>query len=1149
MRSHKEQFLDYMMDFIIKNLPLSKLFNYDEELEIGGVKYSLKEILSYSVYHPIDIFLINPENASNKNSYAQFLNNLYINYSSPEMDFTIKDSWCLNKKGQMSNYIPELSFFPPNTADFIKYRLEHNEIESGLRGGRTDIINSGRINGKFVLNYRDQISPYITDLMYNYLFLCNDEDQYDFFVLYFPFINYFCRIDESKPIFFSIVEMRHKEIMKLHNYDENAFIHYPIDNSKNKKLYDAKQLDSKEDEYKYIKLFPIYNQIFNLIMMYNVINLSNNEFLDVIIDGSYNTLTNFYYDFIGRNHENLKRLYSLKGLYYINNFTKRNYSKSEELLCILSVLLYISNRVERRMDNNNDFTLTNKIFSIIESVSKSDYPEDTLITELEILQLQPVHLHVELEPINADITISIIDNDNSIDNILYIFQKVAGSNKIGNAKKAAENQVTTIQTAYNILNNFISSIYTKYIQNKEFNDIVIEDILFLNNNSRFNISANTFFGYKSYVSTFITKINQIDVRKHLTLNLEKINNSLKDINESFIISNVNEIVNYKDFISLLPTIYLKTFYSIPSIGIQTIGTQTNAPVGHKPFSLSFPRVNYGNNPVNINTQTGNQSILIPNRNAWKENITYDIFWRGIPIKDFDNFPLYIKNIILDSCLVLALINNSSECITYQEALHSNEDIERICLLPIPYNTSETLYDIFERVSKKLKDNIVESQNVKYNYYKSDNIGLSKNGNKEFLLNIGKCEDIGDLIKLYIMISKDKEGSDNLNLPKKQELYFVITLLELLGYHPRLMRRNVKGNNYNYIITDTSVNPRSLLNLLNRNYKITQKRPEIANTIVKCVLPLINYLNSRITNNKYDVNASAGSNDNYAIILKNNPLDTITKLDFPDSNNMFELMNIDPFDIDNQIFKKMVSNHVKSMHNDNFDISDIIVNNIPETIYIKADIYDQVYNKTLGGASINEILGSLIEGDECNSILGPDEDEIDSEKTKDMIKKLVKLLKRSSNLNIEENANIVKTNILSSIDNTFQTYACPERLPTRYLAHIKHLLAQFEQNKIEISPEVKEDLKNIIHNIYYNTTKLIKLIAILSSGIEIVKAYKRLNRDTSGNIVDNEFINKICSICRDALSNYIKRVEMVYKNSVRMVFGDQNLDNLEFDIEF
>lgn len=658
----------------------------------------------------------------------------------------------------------------------------------------------------------------------------------------------------------------------------------------------------------------------------------------------------------------------------------------------------------------------------------------------------------------------------------------------------------------------------------------------------YNIKITNYNTYEAFKSKYINNNNiKLDVRFLINKNLDILNN------DDTLIYDKDIKINYKVFISLLPTIYYVIFSKQKrNVDIYTY-TQTlpnndeeNIPIIQ---TKRVPRVRFNFEPYY--RETTYQTISMPQNVITtnpEKSLCDTLFWDGINIDDFNKFPLYVKTIIMDSCLLLGIqtYESTTRCVIYQDIAYDNT-ISKICIIPYPYTSSRTMYDVFKQVSNKINANNASPNYNIGNVYRR-NIGLNNAGNNIFINRLASSKDVKDLINNYVLLTETHGGNADIILPPNQEMYFAIVLLDLLGFSPTLTKLNTSTGNNFYIQTNRQLSGRNLIALLSVDYKNLAMSRESADYILRILTPIMEYLIYLV--NKYKTNptnisaGSCNSGEEFCIPVDLNPLDRLNKMDisFIDTDNILDIMNKDIFNLDNDVFKHIIVN-------DNYggDIVDVIYDNIPQSIYMKTDVIDKIYDKIFAGAySINDILDTAFTED--NSM------EIDSNLTKDLIIKLKKLLNKTNNANLEDNANILKSHILSSINNVFNRYSCSERIPIQYLINIRTLLKQYSNENIPITPEVKEDIKNTITSIYKNTKKIITTITVLSAGIDLVKAYKRANIDISDTVIDENFIKKLCELCKESFYKYNRNNDTVYKNILKDVFNLTNINEYEIDNE-
>ncbi|CCU56379.1 P4a precursor [Mythimna separata entomopoxvirus 'L'] len=1149
MRNKKEIYMNHFTDFIIQNLPFRNLIKEMNEIKIKDETYKLDDIFNSIYYHPLDILSIDLKNADKKNEYTkQFTNNLYMRYGYNEMDFIHNN---IKYDEKVFSNITELNYFPIFTSEFIKYRLSHYESYSNIRGGRISLL-SGKSNTGFgyILSENELGSKYIWEIV-NYYLKINDEDEYDFYTQYIPFIRYFTNIyynsiyPPNNPQYNALQDNPNPEsdnipnITSQENFDNfiNKIGYYSTSNER------YKQINNTQDFYEHLNINTIKNpiknykniikNIYETIMLYNVSVLKLNDSLDIIASSDLDTIINFYKNYV----EDSSRLYRLVSIFKILNKRNSNLSQNDKLKILaggsLVLLLklgderedmqYYKNNVIKYFEDGDINNINNIINKLNTKISDLNFQSPETITDNTLREL--INGTYNSENYNVFIKTS--------ENIENAFDVIIPPSLPQNNNYAKKIRLVLVK-------NFLQSIFNNA------NDNQLIDNLFI------QVKTN-FISYVDLKTNSTQNIMKpIDIRK-------EIKDRLENFNKEYKIYDPDIKMNYKVFISLLPTIYYIIFSNNKRntnnvVYVNNIIKEQEIVDRQPPEELienrRVPRVRFNFDPYTSNSKvtTDNEALK---KSIYESNITDLLFWEGISIEDFNKFPLYIKTILMDSCLLLGLQdtnNDDKTCVIYDNNEFNIDSISRICIIPYPYTASKTMYDIFKKVSDRIGSEYKRDYNIldtKYN----NNIGLKTIGNNKFINMLADCDDVKDLINNYVILRETYEGSDKLELPSaNQELYFCITLLNLLGFSIRLYRRSGNNNISYYIQLDKPLTSSNIISMISKEYKNINRDKQSADIIINILSPIIGYLRSILL--KYrttPLNYAAGSDDagyqQCCIPIQINPLDQLNNMDmtFTESDNIFDIMNKDIFNLDNDIFKHIVTNSVY-YGGENMDIVDTIYDNIPQSIYMKTDIIDKIYGKMFAGAySINEILDITYEDDN-------NEEDIDANLTRELIKKLKKLLNKSNNANIEDNANIVKSQILSSINNVFNRYSCSDRIPIQYLINIRALLKQYSNENIDVTPEVKERIRTTINSIYKNTKNIIKIITTLSAGIDLVKAYKRSNIDVSDTIIDDNFIKKLCELCKESFYKYNRNNDTVYKNLLKDVFDNVEIQDYDIDDE-
>ncbi|CCU56059.1 P4a precursor [Choristoneura rosaceana entomopoxvirus 'L'] len=1144
MRNNKEKYMNHFTDFIIRNLPFRNLIDtMKDNIIINNEQYKIDELFKYIYYHPLDLITISDiSNADRKDEYVkQFINNLYMRYSYNEMDF-IKNN--IKYDDKIYSNITEINYFPDFTSDFLKYRLSHYESESSIRGGRVVTFSGIPDNGYgYILSQSDPASEYIWKIVDNYL-MNDNEDKYDFYIQYIPFIEYFLHLyykniapqtennqDQinanhfvKKLNYFNTSQSRYNDIDK-----EQKFKKYLYDNT----IDDIESIDNYNN---------IIEQIFETIFLYNIMDMDTNAMLDTIITDSNHMLINKFYSKYLPNPDDLYILWASYNMTkIINDKTITNILYINSLIGILLYVLisFDDSEMKPSIDliktyySNNLFNYTTPDINPIREIKTNIEGMYNSITADQTVQAQYDALNGDA---NSHIEVKNVMKPNSKLNYDFVVFEIENADtKMLDIERASLDTKFKLYLERTIrLIDMIIAIYN--IGNPLQHSPQRENIKYVNVTAlNYNIMK------QHYIKTF--KNTNIDIKNIINNNL----NIIKNYKNNNLYDSDKIKLNYKSFISLLPTIYYIIFYNQPMVEKDIYRRAIVQQPGEEPIPqppTRTKRVRF--NPFNVE-----EAIITPDPqpvfNITKKNYLYDtLFWSGISIDDYNNFPLYIKTIIMDSCLILGIqINddNSRNCVIY-DPIEYNGSITKICIVPYPYTSNRSMYDIFKQVSDRIRN----VYNIQPNYYINNfekHIGLSTTGNNTFINKLSDCDDIKDLINIYVLLRELNPGTDDLKLPTSQHMYLAITLLDLMGFSPVLTRRNTSVGTSYYIQTDRQVNSSNLLSLMSKDYKYINKSKDASDVIVNILSPLLGYLRFVLNYNRTNISTlNAGSNNSMhecCIPIISNPLDQLRNIDisFTESDNILDIMNKDMFNLDNDIFKHIMINNMYG--GTNTDIVDIIYDNIPQSIYMKTDIVDKIYDKMFAGAySINDILEMTYNDD------GEDINNYDTNVTKDLIRKLRKLLNRSNLTNLEDNANIVKSQILSSINNVFNRYSCSERTPIQYLVNIRSLLKQYSNENIEVTPELKEDIRNTITGIYKNTKKIIKIITVLSAGIDLVRAYKRSNIDVTDTVIDENFIKRLCELCKDSFYKYNRNNDVVYKNLLKDVFSDVEINDYDLD---
>ncbi|AAG02845.1 putative core protein [Betaentomopoxvirus amoorei] len=1138
MRNNKEKYMNHFTDFIIRNLPFRNLIDsMKENIIINNETYKIEELFKYIYYHPLDLLTIRDiSNADRKDEYVkQFVNNLYLRYAYNEMDF-IKNN--IRYDDKVYSIINEINYFPEHTSEFLKYRLSHYESESRIRGGRVVTFSGVPDNGYgYLLSQSDPSSKYIWAIVDNYLMIDN-EDKFDFYTQYIPFINYFLKLyynnitkkyiildpsnpEENKDV--PNANLIDESLKNKYNNFTKKLSYFDISNSRYNSINDVgdfnNYLDINTNKNIIENYDVIINNIIKSIYLYNIMDTNVEDILNIIMnDTNYLLLNEIYSEYLP-NSSKLYVLVGLRRIIYEKSKQNKNISNLYMLDSFVSILLYL---LERYYEN--DITTLNESKRLIKQYYKDNLNSKNSVN-LDSINIIKENIN------NNIINITLDEDEQSRYNLIIAtnpeiivnyasrnyFNISSNEDNTSNVYKKAmaffiNNFIENNITNENIINN-LSQVYT---QNTDFINITYDDL----NNLKIK-----------YINNY--NIN-LDIKKIINDNLEIIR-----IYKDNVLYDTNIKMNYKSFISLLPTIYYIIFYNQPiNRKIYRKAIIQEPPIEEEISTETTKRARRVRfNPFNVEETIIEPKSVFVNKS---KNYLYDtLFWSGISIDDFNKFPLYIKTIILDSCLILGRqINDdgSSTCVLYHDI--NNNDVTKICIIPYPYTANRTMYDVFKQVSDKLRS--MYSYPVNYNINNNEkHLNLSKKGNYKFMNKLAECKDIKDLIQFYVMVRDTDPGHSEISIPPNQELYLAITLLDLLGFSPTLSRRNTSIGFSYYIQTDRQVSARNLIYILSRNYPDMVKSKELSDVVINILSPILAYL--RYVLNYYRTNnttLTAGSNNaghDCCIPIKSNPLDLLINIDtsFTDSDNILDIMNRDMFNLDNDIFRQVIQNNIYSAGS--VDIVDIITDNIPQNIYMKTNIIDKMYDKIFAGESISDILDIQFDEDINDNFNYNDVNMI----TNDLMKKLRKLLKKTTINNLEDNAMILKSQMLSSINNVFNRYSCMEKIPTQYLINIRTLLKQYSNENIKIDEDLKNNIQTIISNIHSNTKDIIKIITTLSAGIDLVRALKRSNANVENKTINLEFLKKLCDICKDSFYKYNRNNDIVYKNLLKDVFNNDN----------
>ncbi|BAO49503.1 precursor p4a of core protein 4a [Alphaentomopoxvirus acuprea] len=1169
MKSNRDNYINHMLDFIIKHLPIINILDPHQVLTIDNDDYNMIELLGYTIYHPLDILKLQPRNgAYSRESVLQFFNNLYVNYSADATDFSkyleLNEIYKINYGGS----IPELDFFTDETRDIIKYRLTNSEDKTYIRGGFL-IPDSGILPNTniFMLSYKEEITKWINILMNDYLIRKTKEDAYDFFVPYLPFISYFTSNFVIKPDYYDIITSRFDNYTELKDGNNNLFIDYVVNNSIGDNLLSYNIILADADV---ITTVNNYYSILSSIMIYNY--LDANTISDIINKNRSNSilmLGSISKSLYGLDDSWTRKLIKFKAIYNLYN-NHRNYS--ERVYSYLGVLLFIVDRIQKylaQIANAANLRQFDDILANVISIQNRIYNALTY-TNITGMDSELVELRNQMDTYNiadTDKLIELTGNDYYVrfdNNYNGVYNPDNVSNDeiqilITNAGYRYNNDPVRFTDAnrhvlfyqYLILlyRKFYDNIFSKYLSADK--PDLIDDNLVTIQEVFFN-RYNSLLINKSGIEPTI----KIDVRRGINI-------YMNNINSNYNIFDSTTKINYKSFISLLPTLYYRLFYNQVTTPTTTVQTQTqtvtisnlqsrprltknvsfiHAPTINNPqLSRHQPQPALTHHPRSIIINKATQTQIAPFL-----NIIYDLFWIGITFENFDSLPLFIRNLISECCLLLAtyIVNDKVYCTTYTHALETNTVIDRICIIPYPYSTSETLFTIFNNVVERLRENMkVGKIDRTLLSNKSKHIGLSELGNREFINNLLTYNNMEDLIITYITI-KTKYKNDqiaDIDIDQTEEIKLVTVLMTLLGYSTNTTKLKNGPNTIYRITGNTSINLESLARNIYNEFKIKNSNKNIINALLKEMIPLINFLNSSIYKINTGMYTAAGTPNHfeYNVITNSDPIDMLNKIDLSSliSGSVYELLNTDIFNIDNEIFKKNVIDGNDFSSN---KIISTISDNIPDSIYLKAGIYDKLYNlitsKQSAGISINDILDEIVNADVNENI-------ISDVSEKEFLKKIISLFKKTSAVNLDINANVVKYQILNSLNCTLSKFSVPEKIPIHGLHDVKFLFTQLKNDGIEISPDIKEKLRTMIHDVYENTTNLIKHIAILGGVVEIVKAFKRLNKDISGSVIDINFIEQMENVFKDRFDKYSRTINTVYKNTMDSVFKDRSIEGI------
>ncbi|AAC97675.1 ORF MSV152 putative core protein P4a homolog (vaccinia A10L), similar to SW:P33817 [Melanoplus sanguinipes entomopoxvirus] len=602
------------------------------------------------------------------------------------------------------------------------------------------------------------------------------------------------------------------------------------------------------------------------------------------------------------------------------------------------------------------------------------------------------------------------------------------------------------------------------------------------------------------------------------------------------------INNYKSFISMLPTYYYTLLYNNPTILKVTHNQQTKIVNDNKIFHInSSPNINFFNPFQNSNDA---DLIMIENENKNNldklDSIIYSNFWFGIPYNDFDKLTILQKSFILRSCftIVKSELNNTIIHTTYDNALDKGMNIDFICIIPYPYSATETMHSIVMKVVNSL--NITDSMFFQYN--RNDyisNIGLDQEGNKIFINKVLELSSLKDLVITYILLRESNSGNADLKLSPDQEATFIVNIMRLLNYNVTVTTNKKNTSNAIYIrVRKDRITVDNFKRILRKNYNISNQK--ILTAIGNKMAPLLSYINRKNLNKNIEY---AGMENNlqsedfiYPIIEYNNPINILDNVDlsFMNTNSLFELLNTDIFEPETRLFKSKVIAAMSSNSNDN--IVDVIVEHLPQSSTYKKSICSNIYEIIAGNNEnpLNEIIQNFITPD-C------DEESINIDNNT-LLKKIINKNKIIASVDTDITANIFKNNLIKIMETITNRYACQLRAPIHYINTLDKLKNILSSENINIEGEFKDNISGIISSLYNNTLLIIQYIIIINTILELSRAYKRVNKDINGTIINEDLINEVKCVFNDIFSKYFNNIENLRNNPIFNSFLGNNNRN-------
>lgn len=503
-----------------------------------------------SIYN--EIFLNNYFKLNNNEKINRILNYLMNNFKNSKIQFTINDINLIFKlliKNNKLNKINNLNIIKLNKLiNLNEFKNNNDNNNNNLYKYMEIIININKVNNKLIEIRK--ILPIFLDHYYNYCYLLNDKndglnDKTMIKMIKYLFTNSMIEIDQVETFMNKNGGRFEEDTRDYYEHEQEEVLIEDIDIDENKnKIKIFRKGKQYINHNKLIKInrdkkFPkLSNKNYELIIKISKkLNLFESKFIEILIN-----------DFIIKINEKIDKLIKIKGNEYLddennddynNNIIKIEINNEIKLISKIFEIMTI-NLINKDKDEINEI---NKVLRIFLNLSNNNNNKIKRQCNIEEIQLDIKDEGIKYYQIQDNQLNNIINNliDKRDDNI-DLFKNHRLNELLNDSKNEVEGEE-----------------YGE--EEKEFNRLVNNIEIFLNEKSRFNQQDNNgnnnnnndieFFNYFNKINLYLNEINKYQIKdKDKENQINDIKNTEK-FNINKVYDNEYRIKIFKEYTTIL----------------------------------------------------------------------------------------------------------------------------------------------------------------------------------------------------------------------------------------------------------------------------------------------------------------------------------------------------------------------------------------------------------------------------------------------------------------------------------------------------------------------------------------------------------------------------------------------------------------------